>query len=236
LVLGRETGPIAQLLRKNVPKMKIGAVDILGNMETREFADWKFSVVKQGPGISLGRKKQKSTMVLLFELAKVMLEEKEFDQLIPLAPFNKSPSMVKQLRKECDIPLTTQDSLETTYSDFRFIKALIEHFPGFDTYFKRVNLRKDLDQFKNGLVITEINRFSNTSEIKNKGINIPSTDGFYIPIESIHCAGFFSVKESVNFLGFQSLKSPEGGDIAPTIVIEPFLTGDPIGTTYPARS
>ncbi len=210
LVIGRETGPIAQLLNIYVPNTLIGAVDILGNMETRNYSDWKFSVVKQAPGYSLDRKKQKSLVDLLFELAIVMLEEKEFDQIIPLAPFHKFPDLVHQLGKVCEIPLTTQESLEKTSSDFTFIEALIALFPNFDSYYKKVNFKENSDHYRDGLIITEMKRFFITSETGDKFNKNLATEGIFIPIQEIKCAGFFSVNEFVNFLGFQELKPPDG--------------------------
>ncbi|MHA2294210.1 MAG: hypothetical protein ACXACK_18775, partial [Candidatus Hodarchaeales archaeon] len=212
IVIGRETGPITRLLNKFAPNTKIGAVDILGNVETRSYSNWKFSVIKQAPGYSLNRKQQKSMVDLLFELTLVMLEEKEFDQLIPLAPFHKFPALVNLLRKECEIPISTQDTLEKACSDFTFIETLIEQFPSFDSYYKKLNFEKDLDQFRDGLAITELNRFFIKSETGHEINKKLATEGIFLPINDIFCVGFFSRNKSVNFLGFQVLKPPDGHD------------------------
>ncbi|MHA1237436.1 MAG: hypothetical protein ACTSQ9_07245, partial [Candidatus Hodarchaeales archaeon] len=91
LIIGQETGPFAKQIKKLYPDMKIGSVDILGNLDTRNSVESAFSVVKQTPGESLERKKVRSDLDLLYELTLIMLDEIEFDILIPLTPFNSNP-------------------------------------------------------------------------------------------------------------------------------------------------
>ncbi|MHA1976519.1 MAG: hypothetical protein ACW98F_06835 [Candidatus Hodarchaeales archaeon] len=210
LLIGRETGPFAQLLKNSHIHSNIGSVDVLGNMETRIYSDWKFSVIKQEPGSSLVRKKKKSTVDILFELATIMLEEKKFDILIPLAPFHKFPDLIKHFSNLCEITITTQASLEKTSSDCMFIKYLIEEFPQFIPYYNRIKIKKVLDENREGMVITDVHKVFIKSETKDENYKELATEGFFLPLKEIHCAGFFSTNESVLFLGFQTLKSPDG--------------------------
>ncbi len=210
LVIGRENGPITQLLKLNLKNTKIGSVDVLGNMETRKYSEWKFSVKKQVPDSSLDRKKRKTTVDLLYELAVIMLEEQKFDQVIPLAPFHKHPHLVKQLRNACKIPLSNQKSLEISSSDFVFINHLIDEFTHLSSFYKQVEANGVLEKDSEGLVVTDVNRFLITKETKHKGRKDLGGKGYFLPFNDIHCAGFFSSSELTKFLGFQTLKPPDG--------------------------
>ena len=129
LVVGREVGPITQLLKEKVPKVSIGAIDVLGNKETRFFSDWAFSIEKQTPDRSILRLKHRTLLDLLYELTLVMLEDLEFDLFIPLSPFQTKPQYLHNLSQEVEIISPNIEVLEHVRSTYTFLTQVSMTFP-----------------------------------------------------------------------------------------------------------
>ena len=179
LVIGREVGPIIQQIRTSFSdNIKIGAVDILGNLETRKFANWKFSVEKQTPNSSLGRINRRSAVELLFELASIMLEEREFEEIIVTTPFHRYPKLLNSLRDEVDILHCDIKSVEKTYSDWIFISQLLDECPEYSDRYQIVSKEEKTGSegifipFQNNIIYLDSNRIDHSQK----------SDGFFTPI------------------------------------------------------
>ncbi|MFX0172483.1 MAG: hypothetical protein ACFE9L_11230 [Candidatus Hodarchaeota archaeon] len=208
LVIGREVGPIAKSLKEKIPKVFIGAVDILGNQETRFFSDWAFSVEKQTPDISILRPKHRNILDLLFELAKVMLEDLEFDLLIPLSPLHVKPNYIQQLSQEVNIAFPNLSSVKKTSSSFVFLTTISsdypEIFPPTSFYTKTSDFStKDFPI----ILIAESKIKIAYSEVSMASIPIHK-DCFIFPVSQIHCAFFVAYLNFFQFIGLQTLSPP----------------------------
>ncbi|MFX0184174.1 MAG: hypothetical protein ACFE95_13910 [Candidatus Hodarchaeota archaeon] len=208
LVVGREVGSIVKLLKEKTPKVLIGAVDVLGNQETRLFSDWAFSVEKQTPDVSVLRSKHRDLLELLYELTKVMLEDLEFDLLVPLSPFHTRPNYIQELSREINIAFSNISSLEKTSSTFNFLKTVSSEFPNTfspDVYLSEsINLKVDDFPF---ILISKFKTKILSSKASLHSITVNKTD-FIFPVPQIHCAFFIANPNILHFLGLQTLSSP----------------------------
>jgi hypothetical protein len=207
LIIGQETGPFAKQIKKLYPDMKIGSVDILGNLDTRNSIESAFSVVKQTPGESLERKKVRSDLDLLYELTLIMLDEIEFDILIPLTPFNSNPEYLRSLSDKIMLPIVDWKTLEKTSSPWEFLSHLIETDP---TSSPRQRLIESEELLKKkgeeGLFVTKKENFYINKDFFSADSSIIPQDGFFLPIKEIHCAAFYSTSESISNIGVQTIK------------------------------
>jgi hypothetical protein len=207
-VVGREVGPIVKSLREKIPKAFIGAVDVLGNQETRFFSDWAFSVEKQAPDISILRPKQRIILDLLFELSKVMLEDLEFDLLIPLSPLHIKPDYIQQLSQEVNMAFSNLSSLKKTSSTYNFLTTLSSDYPEIfpTSSFCAKTFDLTTKDFPIMLVAeSEINIVY--SEVSMASIPIHK-DFFIFPVSQIHCAFFVTYPNFFRFIGLQTLSPP----------------------------
>ena len=206
LIIGRETGPFAQQIKKTYPDMKIGSVDILGNLDTRNSVESAFSVVKQTPGESFERKKVRSDLDLLYELTLIMLDEIEFDILIPLTPFNSNPEYLRSLSDKIKLPIVDWKTLEKTSSPWKFLSHLIESDP---TTSPQQRLIESEELFKRkeekGLFVTKKKNVYVNKDFLADYSFIPE-EGFFLPIEEIYCAAFYSTSEFISHIGVQTIK------------------------------
>ncbi|MHA2225991.1 MAG: hypothetical protein ACXAC8_12345 [Candidatus Hodarchaeales archaeon] len=209
LVIGREVGPIIHMLKEKIPNASFGAVDLLGNEETRLFADWKFSVEKQIPDKSILRPKQRSIIDLLFELTLVMLEDLEFDILIPTAPFQTKPQYLLLFSKQVKIPLMNSRSLSNTKSDFTFVSKVYNIFPEIPLSVIRFsNVSNNIGDNNRGIFISNKKTCFLSTRSDDSSEYSSDEQGFLLPISQIHCAFFISFPPQLNFIGFQTLSSP----------------------------
>jgi hypothetical protein len=208
LLIGTDIGPFAQKIKEFNNKIKIGAVDLLGNIETRKFADWKFSVLKQEEECHLNRNFHRTVVEYLFELALVMLEEREFDHLIPLTPFNKYPELVKKLSTEVAIPLFNTESITTTCSKWNFVLNFLQLHPTYQKYYSLDSFTNDKNNHSINIInpkfqFTDFNSNQNTlNSIKDRSNNL------FVSTGEIHCGSFYSSINSIKFLGFNTLGEP----------------------------
>ncbi|MFW9905885.1 MAG: hypothetical protein ACFFFH_16305 [Candidatus Thorarchaeota archaeon] len=207
LVVGREVGPIVQLIKEKKPEISIGAVDILGNQETRLYTDWKFSIEKQSPDTLIQRSKHRSIVDLLFELTLVMLEELEFDLLIPLSPLQTKPKYIDELSRELEIFAPSYKILEQATSAFVFLTNISLSIPElmpsslFTSDLSNVMTYPAIFVSPNGLSHIP----SEESIISLESSNL---SGFLLPISQIHCTFFFSMSHDTRFFGLQTLSDP----------------------------
>ncbi len=220
LVTGREVGPIARLLKTvklgNL-KPSIGAVDILGNLDTRIFSDWTFSVEKQSPNKPIFRQKRRPLIDLLYELTLILLEEVEFDLLIPLPPFQLKPQYIHQLSKEVTIKTCISRTLETIKTSYIFLMNLKSTFPEIIPQTIRFSDLSDLTSisFPFFFVSEHKTDFFLSQEQVLSASNFKEY-GFVLPFSEVHCAFFISSSHSINFIGVQSLSPPLNHDLFPT--------------------
>jgi len=206
LIIGREVGPLATQIKSLYPSMKIGSVDILGNLDTRNSVESAFSVVKQTLGESLERKKVRSDLDLLFELALIMLDEIEFDILIPLTPFNSNPEYLRSLSDKIKVSIVDWKTLEKTSSSWKFLSYLIKSDPNSSQQIKLIEFEELLEiKGEEGLFVTRrgnlfINKNKNSTEYSLK-----PEEGFFLPIKEIHCAAFFSTSDFISNIGVQTI-------------------------------
>lgn len=207
LVVGRETGPIVRLLKRERPNIEIGAVDILGNREIRKIADWKFSVERQSPKTSIFREKHRDLIDLLYELTLVMLEDIKFDLLILLSPFHTKPNLIHNLSREIEVAVPNIDSLESTSTNYRLLTKLDSEYE----FQQSDSLVQNLSKNANKLLFLYITKLETKSFSFSEFQKLnKSTDqvGFVIPYSQIHCAFFISSPQWLNFLGLQTVVSP----------------------------
>lgn len=216
LVVGREVGPITQLLKEKIPKVSIGVIDVLGNEETRFFSDWAFSVEKQTPDRSILRFKHHTLLDLLYELTLVMLEDLEFDLFIPLSPFQTKPQYLHKLSQEVEIISPNIEILEYVRSAYTFLTQVSATFP--EIVPKPIQI-SDLDKnpsmtypvvfvSEGGTVFFSSEKFISSEVLSNQS-------GFLLPISQIHCAFFLSFPLYQTFIGLQTLSSPIGHSFFP---------------------
>ncbi len=209
LIVGREVGPITQLLKKGIPKVSIGAVDVLGNQETRLYADWKFSVEKQTPDKSIFRPKHRTILDLLYELALVMLEDLEFDLLIPLSPFQTKPQYIHQLSQEVEVLAPSNKSLKKVISPHTFLSNVYSNFP---EIIPQSTLISDISNFSATnfpVVFVSDHQMSFFSSEKSISSTVSSNQsGFLLPLSKVHCAFFIGFTHRLRFIGLQTLSSP----------------------------
>ncbi|MFX1282247.1 MAG: hypothetical protein ACFFB5_01270 [Promethearchaeota archaeon] len=209
LVVGREVGPITQLLKEKDPKVSIGAVDVLGNKETRRYADWKFSVEKQSPNVSIYRYKHRSVLDLLFELALIMLEDLEFDLLIPLSPFQIKPQYILRLSREVEVYAPNYKSLEKASSAYTFLTQILADF---SEIIPPNSFISDLSKIPSiefpGIYVSKNQTYCLSSRAVISSIDSSNKSGFLLPLSRIHCAFFIALPHCINFHGFQTLSYP----------------------------
>jgi hypothetical protein len=208
LVVGREVGSTVKLLKEKIPKVLIGAVDVLGNQETRLFADWAFSVEKQTPNMSILRSKHRDLLELLYELTKVILEDLDFDILVPLSPFHTRPNYIQELSREIDIVSSNLSSLEKTSSAFNFLTTVSSDFP--ETVSPNIYLSESNNFKVHDFPLILISKLK--TKIFSSKTSIPSITfnkaEFIFPVPQIHCAFFIAYPNILHFLGLQTLSSP----------------------------
>jgi hypothetical protein len=215
LVIGREVGPLVQQIKEFNSEIEIGAVDILGNLETRKYSNWTFSVENQKEDTQLGRVKPRSIEEYLLELGFVMLEEISFDQVILLTPFQRKPEFIKSLLNEVEIPSINLPTIEYTHNDWQFTKTILEEGIVETTdivFFSQDNLIQNKNP---GIYITKNNKFLLPSDYNNSESITRSKKGFFVPANEIHCGAFYSAKNHLSFLGLQTLCAPIGHEYFP---------------------
>ncbi|MFX0014211.1 MAG: hypothetical protein ACFFB2_06950 [Promethearchaeota archaeon] len=209
LVIGREVGPITQLLKERIPKVSVGAVDVLGNRETRFFADWKFSVEKQSPNVAIFRPKHRSLLELLYELTLVMLEDLEFDLLIPLTPFQTKPEYIKKLSRKVEVYAPNYYSLEKFSSAYSFLRSIQAIFPETIPQKTTISDLSEKSSIRFPVIYVSIHKThffpSKESFPSIRTFNQP---GFLFPYFQIYCAFFIGLQNCVRFLGLQMLSIP----------------------------
>lgn len=209
LVVGREVGSIVQLLKERNPRISIGAVDVLGNEETRFYADWKFSVEKQSPDTSILRVKYRSTLDLLLELALVMLEDLEFDILIPLSPLQTEPQYIYRLSREVEVRAPSNKFLEQVTSAYIFLTNISSSFP--ESSPSSIHMsdisREQASNFP-AVFVSPQGLSLISSETSIPSFDSANFSGFFLPISQIHCAFFLSFTHGIRFLGLQTLSAP----------------------------
>ncbi|MHA1946057.1 MAG: hypothetical protein ACXAC6_00525 [Candidatus Hodarchaeales archaeon] len=210
LIIGREAGPLVKLIKKSYPHMKIGSVDILGNLDTRESVESAFSVVKQAPGGSLERIKARSDLDLLYELTLIMLEEVEYDILIPLTPFNSNPEYLQLISNKISLPIVDWKTLEMTSSPWTFLSYLAN----FDLNYSSQKNLKEFEKLwevkgEEGLFVTKNGIFNIDKRIGESDYYELPEEGFFLPIKEIHCAAFYSTPAFASNIGVQTITSSQ---------------------------
>ncbi len=207
LIIGREAGPFAKQIKSLYPDMKIGSVDILGNLDTRNSVESAFSVVKQTPGESLERKKVRSDLDLLYELTLIMLDEIEFDILLPLTPFNSNPEYLRFLSDKIKLPIVDWKTLEKTSSPWKFLTHLIESDPASSPQQRLIEseelFRKKVE---GGLFVTKQENFYINKDFFSSDYSLIPEEGFFLPIKEIYCAAFYSTSEFISNIGVQTIE------------------------------
>lgn len=236
LVTGREAGPLARLIKSyalNDFKISVGAVDILGNTETRIFSDWIFSVEKQSPDDSVLRPKQRPIIDLLHELTQIMLEELEFDLLIPLSPYQTNPKYLQRLSKIVEVYCPKHQIITMCKSNYCFLESIRSKLPEIMPFPISISSLYDFPSLKfPSMFISKDNTkilYSKKDLLLNSGKN---DIGYYFPFYKIHCAFFTGFSHNYNFIGIQSLSSPNDHDFFldnfERNAIIPFSCPDPI--------
>ena len=209
LIIGYEVGSLVRSLKSKFPKISIGSVDLMGNLEVRKFANWSFSVIKQTAHEEISAPNQRSIEQYLVELTLIMIEEVQFDFLIACSPFygkfNELASIINNINNYFPSLNTTNIFL----SDFEFIKKIVE---------------ASLIQFNFRIQsITELRIIENKPIIficPEKTFYIPSPAtlqrnqryyrGIAIPTPKIHSIAFIKNQNKTTCLGLQTLINPIG--------------------------
>ena len=209
LCVGREVGPLVHLLRETVPNLQIGAVDVLANEDTRQYADWAFSVEKQNENTSICRPKLRSLEELLYELAQVMMEEISFDLVIPSSPFQTRLDYLEGMSKQTETFMPDRSTLEQTTTAFKFLSSietcspsLLHHVEG------EVALSELETDDLPGILITKDGNYFLNEKTASSNLRSRTLKGFYVTTSQIHCASFLVSTHNSQFLGVQTLDPP----------------------------
>lgn len=209
LCIGREVGPIVHLLRKTVPNLQIGAVDVLGNEDTRQYVDWAFSVEKQAENTSICRSKHRSLEELLYELAQVMLEEVSFDLVIPSSPFHTRLDYLEGLSEQTETFMPDGSTLEQTNTAFKFLVSTETCCPSLlHTMGGEVESSEIVPDSLPGIFITKDGNYFLNEKFALKRLRSRDLKGFYIYTSQIHCACFLVSARQSQFLGVHTLDPP----------------------------
>ncbi|NHJ01955.1 MAG: hypothetical protein EAX86_07400 [Candidatus Heimdallarchaeota archaeon] len=203
LLVGRETGPIAEVIKRNYPKIKLGSVDILGNLETRKYSDWSFSVERQISNQPLHRKKHRSLLDLIEGLTAIIMEEHDFDFFLPLTLMQKNPDLIVRLTKKMKTEFIRRDLLEISSSGYSFLKNILKVMPELLEYPE--SLLNAKSQINQQVVITP-----HQMDIKNSIFinDNPPSNSFILPYVPVYCMAFIRTNEILNYIGMQRVVPP----------------------------
>ena len=207
LLVGRETGPLAKIIKKFNPDIYIGSVDVLGNLDTREIVDSAFSVVKQKFGDLIDKPTILNEAEYLFKLSLIMLGEIDYDLLIPLAPFNLYPELLKSLSAKIDMNIIEWKKNENMSSSWKLLSYLDRK----SIYSAQTLELSEINQLKQdqGVFVTkeEILWIKSNSDLNNSELH--QKKGFFLPINEIHCAALFSQQQDIVLIGIQTVVQPK---------------------------
>ncbi|MHA1214488.1 MAG: hypothetical protein ACTSPG_04285 [Candidatus Hodarchaeales archaeon] len=212
LIVGSDVGSLSKALRNYNPNYEIGAIEILGNIETRKYAKWKFSVAKQSPGLSISVPQNRSLTNYLIELTYVMLEEIEFDIILPCSPLHTEKEFLIDLKHDYNIYFPSIKTIDLFSSDYTFLQTIKR---------KIQNLIPSAFNIHENLVhnIEKTNYFFATkrnteffSSFRNDSVTNNKQDGFLIPCPQLYSAAFIQKKNFQLYLGIQELKNPYNKD------------------------
>ncbi|MFW9854061.1 MAG: hypothetical protein ACFFFG_03345 [Candidatus Thorarchaeota archaeon] len=197
------------LLKKTMPNLQIGAIDVLGNADTRRYVDWAFSVEKQVINKSLWRLKHRSLEEYLYELTQVMLEEISFDLVIPSSPLQTKLHYLERFSNQIEVFMPERSTLEQTSDAFKFINNLSVCCP---TFFRSLDKEISASEISHdsfpGVFITKVGSFFVNEKTALAEIYPRNLKGFYLTTSQIQSACFLVSGSKIQFMGVQTLKSP----------------------------
>jgi len=138
-----------------------------------------------------------------------MLEDIEFDLLIPLSPLQTKPEYIHKLSREIEIYAPSYRLLEQATSPYVFLTNISSNIPELIS----------TSIFTSDLSSAQVREFP-VLFVSDNGLSlIPSTktiisldsselSGFILPISEIHCAFFLSYTHGFKILGLQTLSTP----------------------------
>ncbi|MFW9777304.1 MAG: hypothetical protein ACFFE8_00540 [Candidatus Heimdallarchaeota archaeon] len=219
LCVGREVGPLGHLLKETVPNLQIGAIDVLGNIDTRQYVDWAFSVEKQVADQSIYRPKRRSLEELLFELTQVMLEEISFDLVIPSSPFQTKLDYLKKISEQTEVSMPEVSTLEKVTTAFHFVTNLEDCCPSFLRALKnKILISEIVNDDLPGILITEKGNFVLKTPSYLNTISSQKLEGFYARTSNIHVAFFLDSGHQSQFWGVQTVAPPYHHPIFPNFL------------------
>ncbi len=205
LLVGRDAGPVAKILKINSKNIEIGIVDVLGNLETRKYSDWSFSVERQIPNSSINRRKQRSLMGLIEELTLIMMEEHDFDLFIPLSSLHEVPDFISKISKKINSKPLDKEIFEITSSN----SALLS---GISRIQSDINRRSDFILPNLAQIEFEQERMVTRSINKiEESITEPKPRTFrqlFLPQEPVYCIALIRIEKQFDLIGIQKVIPP----------------------------
>lgn len=206
MIIGNEVGSIVKSLKTLFPDIKIGSIDILGNIEMRKFSDYSFSVEKQVEDKTIGRVFQRPVIDYLSELGLIMSEENEFDYLVPVYPIDKNFDIIHKIDL-LTFPNTNSVSSNKYLNPFDLIEKYLKDNQDQSLEQEFSNVVKKEYQGKRIFITTDGDYFANISE-KVEILKIKSEKGLWVPIGNIYASLYFIQSSQLRKLGTMRLESP----------------------------
>ena len=205
LLIGRDVGPVAKVLKKNSAKVKIGTVDVLGNLETRKYSDWSFSVERQIANSPINRNKQRSVMELIEELTLIIMEEHDFDLFIPLSFLHEAPNFINKISNKINSKSIDKEIFEIASSSHAFLSRISQFRSEIirKTDFILPNLANS--SFEHEIIITSPKDRTEKFNIKPQH---EKTQKFYLPQVPVYCVALIRIEEQCNYIGIQKVIPP----------------------------
>ncbi|MHA1972144.1 MAG: hypothetical protein ACTSW1_04055 [Candidatus Hodarchaeales archaeon] len=212
LIIGSEVGSLFKLIHEYNPKYELGAIDILGNIETRKYAKWKFSVAKQSPKLPISIPKNRSLTEYLIELVYVMLEEVEFDIIIPCSPLHSEQKFLLDLKNDYEVIFPFIDPIDCLSSNYSFLQVIKKKVQDFSSFYYNPDINSTSHNEKNHYFLVTKKKTDFVSSHDTTSIINYEDEGFLIPSQQLYCTAFIQNNGFRLYLGIQEVKIPDNKD------------------------
>jgi len=207
LIIGYEVGSLVKSIKSLFPEILIGSVDLMGNLEVRKFANWKFSVVKQVAYEKISTPNHRSIEQYLFELSLIMIEEVEFDFLIACSPFHRKSKDLSSVVNKVKNYFPYLRIIHLNLSDFEFIKKISEESVIQSDFVIQSITELEISENNPIIFVCPENTFYIPSQTILQGIH-KNYRGITLPASKIHSIAFITNQKEPICLGLQTLVRP----------------------------
>ncbi|WP_455140718.1 hypothetical protein [Candidatus Hodarchaeum mangrovi] len=207
LIIGYEVGSLVRSIKSKFPDIQIGSVDLMGNLEVRKYANWKFSVVKQAVKEEISTPDQRSIDQYLFELTLIMIEEIEFDFLIACSPFHRDAKQFSSIANNIKNSFPFKSTTQLFLSDYDFFKKIREESIIQSNFIIQSASELEIIETNPIIFLCPENSFYIPSQAILQKIQ-KNYSGITVPASRIHSIAFMKSQKQVICLGLQTLVEP----------------------------